>query len=73
MTVVRQCHKFPREAADATSLEVLRARLDGALGNLGWWEVSLPMAGGWDWVAFQPKPVCDSVIHLVNSTVHRYT
>ena len=22
------------------------ARLDGALGNLVWWEVSLPMAGG---------------------------
>ena len=30
----------------APSLEVFKARLDGALGNLVWWEVSLPMAGG---------------------------
>jgi len=26
-------------------LEVLRARLDGAVGRLSWWEVSLTMAG----------------------------
>jgi len=26
---------------DAPSLEVLKARLDGALGSLVWWEVSL--------------------------------
>ena len=41
---------MPREAVDALSLEVLKARLDGALGNLVWWEVSLPMSGvatGW--------------------------
>lgn len=41
-------HRLPREAVDAPSLEVLKARLDGALGNLVWWEVSLPMAGGWN-------------------------
>ena len=41
---------MPREAVDAPSLEVFKARLDGALGNLVWWEVSLPMAGGWNWV-----------------------
>ena len=39
--------RLPREAVDAPSLEVLKARLDGALGNLVWWEVSLPMAGSW--------------------------
>ena len=37
---------LPREAVDATSLEVSKARLDGALGNLVWWEMSLPMAEG---------------------------
>jgi len=25
---------------------VFKARLDGALSNLVWWEVSLPIAGG---------------------------
>jgi len=28
----------------APSLEVLKARLDGALGSLSWWEAALPMA-----------------------------
>ena len=40
----------PTEAVAALSLQVPEARLDGALSNLGWWEVSLPMAGfgtGW--------------------------
>ena len=45
--MVRHCNTLPREAVDAPSLEVFKARLDGALGNLVWWEVSLPMAGGW--------------------------
>jgi len=44
--VVRPWHRLPREAVDAPSLEVFKARLDGALGNLGWWEVSLPRAEG---------------------------
>ena len=44
--VVRPWHRLPREAVDAPSLEVFKARLDGALGNLVWWEVSIPMAGG---------------------------
>ena len=30
----------------AQSLAVFKARLDGALGNLGWWKISLLMAGG---------------------------
>lgn len=46
LRVVRPWHRLPREAVDAPSLEVFKARLDGALGNLVWWEVSLPMAGG---------------------------
>jgi len=31
---------------DAPSLAVLKARLDEAVSNLGWWKVSLSMAGG---------------------------
>ncbi|GAB0179734.1 hypothetical protein GRJ2_000438700 [Grus japonensis] len=44
--VVRHWNRLPREAVDAPSLEVFKARLDGALGNVVWWRVSLPMAGG---------------------------
>ena len=32
--VVRCWNRLPREAVDAPSLEVLKARLDGALGKL---------------------------------------
>ena len=32
--VVRCWHRLPRKAADAPSLEVFEARLDGALGRL---------------------------------------
>ncbi|KFQ40969.1 hypothetical protein N332_13391, partial [Mesitornis unicolor] len=32
--VVRHWHRLPREAVDAPSLAVFKARLDGALGNL---------------------------------------
>ena len=48
--VVRHWHRLPREAVGAPSLEVLKARLDGALGRLVWWEVSCPWQGvgtGW--------------------------
>ena len=44
--VVRHRHRLPREVVDAPSLEGFKARLDGALSNLVWWKVSLPMAGG---------------------------
>ncbi|KFV55931.1 hypothetical protein N341_03478, partial [Tyto alba] len=32
--VVRHWNRLPREAVDAPSLEVFKARLDGALSNL---------------------------------------
>ncbi|KFO76114.1 hypothetical protein N303_14928, partial [Cuculus canorus] len=34
MWVVRHWHRLPREAVAAPSLEVFKARLDGALGSL---------------------------------------
>ncbi|GAB0210182.1 hypothetical protein GRJ2_003484000 [Grus japonensis] len=43
--VVRYWNRLPREVVEAPSLEVFKARLDEALGNLVWWRVSLPMAG----------------------------
>jgi len=45
MRVVRPWHRLPREAVGAPCLAVFKARLDGALSNLVWWKVSLPMAG----------------------------
>ena len=46
MKVVRHWNRLPREAVDAPSLAVFKARLDGALSNRVYWKVSLPMAGG---------------------------
>jgi len=46
MRAVRPWHRLPREAVVAHSLVVFKARLDGALSNLVWWKMSLPMAGG---------------------------
>ena len=47
MRVVRQWHRLPREVG-APSLEVFKARLDGALRNLVWCKAPLPTAGGWN-------------------------
>ena len=46
MRVVRPWNRFPREAVAAPSLAVFKARLNGAPSNLGWWKMSLLMAGG---------------------------
>ena len=50
--------QLPREAVDARpSLEVFKARLDGALGSLGccemWRLVALPVVGGWSFVILE--------------------
>jgi len=48
MRVVRHLNRLPRDLVDTPSLALFKARLDGALSNLVWWEVFLPMAGGWN-------------------------
>ena len=44
-SVVKHWPRLPREAVAAPSLAGFKARLDGALSNLGWWKMSLLMAG----------------------------
>ncbi|KFU89856.1 hypothetical protein M959_01962, partial [Chaetura pelagica] len=34
MRVVRRWHRLPKEAVDASSFKLFKARLDGALSNL---------------------------------------
>jgi len=46
MRMVSHWPRLPREAVDAPSLAVFKARLDRALSNLVWWKMSLLMAGG---------------------------
>jgi len=46
LRVVRHWHRLPKDAVDAPSVEVFKARLDGALSTLVWWKVSLCMARG---------------------------
>lgn len=40
MRVVRHCYRLPGEAVDPPSLEVFKARLDGALTHVIYWNVS---------------------------------
>jgi len=65
MRVVKHWPRLPREAVAAPSLAVLKARLDGALSNLGWRKMSLLMAGGLEpddlQGHFQPKPFYDFI------------
>lgn len=53
MRAVRRWSGLPREVVGAPSLEVFRARLDGALGGLVWRETSLPVAGDLDEMDFK--------------------
>jgi len=54
--VVKHWPRLPREAVAAPSLAVFKARLDGALSNLGWWKMSLLMARGWNQMSFKVPP-----------------
>lgn len=62
MRVVRHWNRLPRQAVDFLSLAAFKARLDRALSNPVWWEVSLPTAGGLELRdregPFQPNPFC---------------
>ena len=64
--VVRHWNRLPRVFVDTPSLEASKARLDGALSNLVWREVSLPITGGWNEMILKvpsnPNPFHDSVI-----------
>jgi len=51
--VVRHWHRLPRGAVGAMSLEMCKARWDGSVGSLIWWEAALPTAECWNWVDFQ--------------------
>jgi len=53
MRVVKHWPRLPREAVAARSLAGFKARLDGALSTLGWWKMSLLMAGGWNQMSFK--------------------
>ena len=43
--MVRQWNRLPGEVVDASSLELFKARLHEALGNLIWWVVSCAVQG----------------------------
>ena len=64
--VVTRWNRLPKEVVDAPSLEAFKARLDGALSNLVYREVSLPIAGGFELDdlkgPFQPKLFCDVIL-----------
>lgn len=56
--VVRPWQRLLSENAYVPSLEMLKARLNGALCILIWWVATLPVVWTWDWISFkvfQPK------------------
>jgi len=73
---VRCWHRLPKELVDVLSLDMFKTRLDGALGNMVWYQiwrlVALPVAGGLElddpWDPFQPKPFYDSFISTVEKS-----
>ena len=50
-------YRLPREAVDAQTLELFKAKLDGALGSLSWWVAAMPMEGGWNWIFFKVSSI----------------
>ena len=65
MRVVKPWPRLPREAVAVPSLAGFKAKLDGALSTLGWWNMSLLMAGQMEPDELQgpsqPKPFSDSM------------
>ena len=71
-------NRLPEEVVDAPTLEAFKARLDVALGSLGWWLATLHIAGGLKlddlWGPFQPRPFYESMRYLWNvSTLNHCT
>jgi len=66
MRVVKPWQRLPREVVAGPSPGTFQTRLDGALSDLIWVKMSLPMAGGLDKMAFKgpfpPKPFSGSMI-----------
>jgi len=56
MRVVKHWHRLPREVADARSLEVFKARLDGALSIWSGGRCPCPWQGGWNQTIFKVLP-----------------
>lgn len=46
MQVVKRWNKLPREVVDTPSLKTFKVRLDGAVSNLIWLNMSLLLAEG---------------------------
>ena len=59
--MVRHWHRLPKEVVNAPSLAVFKVRLDGVFGDMVWCEVSLPMAGGWNWMILRSFPTQTSL------------
>lgn len=59
--MVKHWNRLPRQVVAAPSLEVFKARSDGALSNLIQWVTSLPMTGGWSEIILKvPSSPCHS-------------
>ena len=46
LELLKHCRSLPREAVDALSLEVFKARVDGALDSMTQWVAFLPTVVG---------------------------
>jgi len=53
LRMVRCWNRLPREFVNAPSVEVLKARLDGALGNLILWMAALSTGVYWNKTTFK--------------------
>jgi len=68
---VRHWNRLPK-IVDLTILEAFKARLDGTLSNLVYWELSMPTSGELEQNdfkgPFQAKPFYDFLVNSMNSS-----